>query len=64
MYAKFSPDATKVAYVRQNDIYVEDIASGATTRLTRDGTDSGHQRRLRLGQRGGARSARLLRVEP
>src|SRR6185312_5233640 len=39
MYAKFSPDATKVAYVRQNDIYVEDIATGATTRLTRDGTD-------------------------
>jgi len=39
MYAKFSPDATKVAYVRQNDIYVEDIASGTTTRLTRDGTD-------------------------
>src|SRR4029079_2166607 len=39
MYAKFSPDATKVAYVRQDDIYVEDIATGATTRLTRDGTD-------------------------
>jgi dipeptidyl-peptidase 4 len=39
MYAKFSPDASKVAYVRANDIYVEDIASGATTRLTRDGTD-------------------------
>jgi len=39
MYAKFSPDATRVAYVRANDIYVEDIASGATTRLTRDGTD-------------------------
>src|SRR5262249_18593706 len=34
MYAKFSPDATKVAYVRQNDIYVEDLASGTTTRLT------------------------------
>jgi dipeptidyl-peptidase-4 len=39
MYATFSPDATKVAYVRQNDIYVEDIASGAAIRLTRDGTD-------------------------
>jgi len=39
MYAKFSPDATKVAYVRQNDIYVEDLATGATTRLTHDGTD-------------------------
>ena len=39
MYAKFNPDATKVAYVRQNDIYVEDLATGATTRLTRDGND-------------------------
>jgi dipeptidyl-peptidase 4 len=39
MYAKFSPDAAKVAYVRQNDIYVEDLATGRTTRLTHDGTD-------------------------
>ena len=39
MYAKFSPDATKVAYVRQNDIYIEAIASAAAVRLTRDGTD-------------------------
>ena len=39
MYAKFNPGATKVAYVRQNDIYVEDLASGSITRLTRDGTD-------------------------
>ena len=39
MYAKFSPDTTKVAYVKQNDIYVEDLASGAIKRLTQDGTD-------------------------
>ena len=39
MYAKFSPDASRVAYVRQNDIYVEDLATGAITRLTRDGND-------------------------
>jgi len=39
MYAKFSPDATRVAYVRQNDIYVEEVATGATTRLTHDGSD-------------------------
>src|SRR5262245_53627338 len=39
MYAKFSPDATKVAYVRQNDIYVEDLAGGSIKRLTHDGTD-------------------------
>jgi dipeptidyl-peptidase-4 len=39
MYAQFNADATKVAYVRQNDIYVEDPATGAVTRLTRDGTE-------------------------
>ena len=39
MYAQFNADATKAAYVRQNDIYVEDLATGAVTRLTRDGSD-------------------------
>ena len=39
MYAQFNPAGTKVAYVRQNDIYVEDLASGAITRLTQDGSD-------------------------
>ena len=39
MYATFSPDATKVAYVLRNDIYVEDVATGAITRITRDGSD-------------------------
>jgi len=39
MYAAFSPDATKVAYVRRNNLYVEDIATGAVRRLTEDGGD-------------------------
>lgn len=39
MFAKFSPDATKVAYVSAHNIYVEDLASGAITQLTTDGTD-------------------------
>src|SRR5436190_4941681 len=39
MYAAFNPDATRVAYVRSNDIYVEDAATGGITRLTRDGSD-------------------------
>lgn len=39
MYAKFSPDTSKVAYVRQNDIYVEDLASGKIQRITQDGSD-------------------------
>jgi len=38
MFAKFSPDGGRVAYVRQNDLYVEDIAGGAITRLTSDGS--------------------------
>ena len=38
MFASFSPDGTRVAYVRQNNIYVEQIATGAVTQLTTDGT--------------------------
>lgn len=39
MYAKFNADATKAAYVMKNDIYVEDLASGAIQRITHDGGD-------------------------
>lgn len=38
MYAKFSPDGTRVGYVSENDLYVEDLVTGATTRLTTDGS--------------------------
>jgi len=37
MFAKFSPDASRVGYVYYNNIYVEDLASGTITQLTRDG---------------------------
>src|SRR5262249_52148731 len=37
MFAKFSPDGTRVGYVRENNLYVEDLASGQITRLTGDG---------------------------
>ncbi len=40
MFAKFSPDSSKVGYVRGNDIYVEDLASRKITRLTQDGSDT------------------------
>src|ERR1700678_3802586 len=40
MFAKFSPDGSKVAYVRANNIYVEDIASGRITQITHDGSDT------------------------
>src|SRR5690349_19606098 len=39
MFAKFSPDGSKVAYVRFNNIYVEDIESGIAIRLTSDGSE-------------------------
>lgn len=38
MFAKFSPDGTRVGYVRENDLYVENIADGKITRLTSDGS--------------------------
>ena len=38
MFAKFSPDGARVAYVRANNLYVEDLATGAITPLTRDGS--------------------------
>ena len=35
----YSPDSTKLAFTRDNDLYVVDIESGAETRLTFDGSD-------------------------
>src|SRR5580658_4007539 len=40
MFAKFSPDGSKVAYVRANNIYAEDISTGRITQLTRDGSQT------------------------
>jgi dipeptidyl-peptidase 4 len=38
MFAKFSPDGRKVAFVSDYNIYVEDLASGKTDQLTTGGT--------------------------
>src|SRR5690606_11160368 len=38
MFAKFSPDGDRVGYVRENNLYVEDLASGAIAQLTQDGS--------------------------
>lgn len=38
MFAKFSPDNGKVGYVREHNIFVEDLATGAITQLTADGS--------------------------
>jgi dipeptidyl-peptidase-4 len=37
MFARFSPDGSKVAYVRDRDLYVEDLATRKVTRLTTAG---------------------------
>lgn len=39
MFAKFSPDGNKVAYVSEHNVYVEDVKNGAIKALTTDGTD-------------------------
>ncbi len=38
MFAKFSPDGRRVGYVRENNLYVEDIATETITSLTADGS--------------------------
>jgi dipeptidyl-peptidase-4 len=38
MFAKFSPDGAKVAYVHANNLYVEDLSTGSITQLTTDGS--------------------------
>ncbi len=37
-FAKFSPDGHRAAYVRGNNVYVEDLASSKVTALTADGS--------------------------
>ena len=36
----YSPDSTRLAFTRENDLWVVDIASGKETRLTADGTET------------------------
>ncbi len=40
MFAKYSPDGTKVAYVCNRNIYVEDLSSGITSQITSDGGET------------------------
>ena len=39
MFAKFSPDASRVAYVSRNNIYVESLVDGKINQLTQDGNN-------------------------
>src|SRR5919108_5628246 len=38
MFAKFSPDGNRVGYVRENNLYIEDLGTGQITPLTTDGS--------------------------
>jgi dipeptidyl-peptidase-4 len=38
LFAKFSPDGLRVAYVRGNNVYVEELAANRITQLTHDGS--------------------------
>jgi putative heme-binding domain-containing protein len=38
LFAKFSPDASRVAFVRDNNLYVQDLKTLSVTALTRDGS--------------------------
>lgn len=40
MFAKFSPDGRSVAYVCQNNIYLENLKSGEVQAVTRDGSET------------------------
>ncbi len=40
MFAKFSPDGARVAYVRRNNIHVQNLADLKITTLTTDGSDT------------------------
>ncbi|MHA7941552.1 S9 family peptidase [Formosa sp. 3Alg 14/1] len=40
MFAKFSPDASKIAYVSELNIFVEDLKNHAINQITKDGGDN------------------------
>jgi len=40
LYAKLSPDGARAAYLRDNNLYVEDIRTGEVRQLTSDGSNS------------------------
>lgn len=37
LHATFSPDGSKVAFVKENNLFIKDLATGAITQVTRDG---------------------------
>ena len=66
MFAKFSPDGGRVGYVRENNLYVEDLASRRDHPAHHRRLADADQRHLRLGVRRGADELlrRRLALEP
>ena len=51
-HATLSPDGKSIAYVQENNIYIQDYATGSATQITKDGEhNKNHQRFCRLGLR-------------
>jgi dipeptidyl-peptidase-4 len=64
MFAKFSPDGTRVGYVRDNNIFIEDLnANSKINQITTDGNRYDHQRHIRLGLRRRVVLSRRLSLE-
>lgn len=40
MFAKFSPDDTRIAFVSEHNVYIEEIPSGLRTQLTNNGSNT------------------------
>lgn len=40
LFASFSPDGTKVAFVRDNNLFIKDLLTGSETQITRDGKNN------------------------
>ena len=64
MFAKFSPDGRRVAFVRDHNLYVEDLADGAILAAHHRWLADQDQRHVRLGVRGGILAPRRLPLEP
>lgn len=62
-FAKFSPDGTRVAFVHDHNLYTEELKTGKIALLTSDGSDTDHQRHLRLGLRRRVRHSRRVPLE-
>jgi dipeptidyl-peptidase-4 len=64
MFAKFSPDGSRVGYVRENDLYVENVDTGKIARLTSNGSPTMVNGTSDWVNEERIQSSRLLALEP